>query len=798
MAGAAAAARFPHLATRHSAGWRPAAPEDAVLAAIASMVLLACAAPWLCARLGRWSGPVLALPPAALAAGFAAAAGRMPPGGFPRSGQAWAPSLGASLALRLDGLALLMAILICGIGALVVLYAGGYLSNHPRLGRFQGWTLAFMASMLGLVLADNLIALFVFWELTSVTSYMLIGFDHERDRARAAALQALLVTGLGGLALLAGFVLLGSAGGSFEISDLLARGDAVRAGPLYAPILALVLLGAFSKSAQFPFHFWLPNAMEAPTPASAYLHAATMVKAGVYLLARLAPVLGGTPEWRWLLTGAGAVTFLAGAWLALRQTALKRILAYSTVNALGVLVFLLGLGTERAVVAAMVYLLAHAFYKGALFLAAGAVQHETGDQDVTRLGGLAKAMPITAAAAALAALSMAGAPPFLGFIGKELLYEATLPGSPRLAAALTSAAVLSGALLVAVAGIVWLRPFLGAPTAGRRVHEAPPELWVGPGLLAGLGLLGGLLPGLFAGPLAGSAAGAVLGTPVEAHPALWHGFNRTLALSALTLLAGAAICAARVRGGAAHPSPRLAALGPQAWYEAGLAGLNRMAGLQTRLLQSGYLRFYLMVIIVATVGLTGTALFRTLAPAGLLDLSGARFYESGLAAVILMAAAATVASRSRLGAVAAMGVVGYGVALIFVFFGAPDLAMTQFIIETLTVILLVLVFYHLPGYATLSGRATRLRDGLVALSAGALMTCLVLAAVDAPVTRRISRYFLENSVPAAHGRNVVNVILVDFRALDTLGEITVLGVAAVGVFALLRTRPRRDGREARP
>jgi multicomponent Na+:H+ antiporter subunit A len=767
--------------------------------AVLSIFLLAVAAPFACARLGRWSGTALALPPAAVTVWFAVTAMRLPPGGALGADLAWAPSLGASLTFRLDGLALLMALLICGIGALVVLYAGGYLSGHPGAGRFQGWTLAFMASMLGLVLADNLIALFVFWELTSVTSYMLIGFDHDRERARAAALQALLVTGAGGLALLAGFVMLGSAGGSLALSDLMGRGEAVRAHPSYLPILGLVLLGAFTKSAQFPFHFWLPNAMEAPTPASAYLHAATMVKAGVYLLARLSPVLGGTPEWRGLVAGAGAITLLLGAWLALRQTNLKRILAYSTVNALGVLVFLLGIGTPRAVVAAMVFLVAHALYKGALFLVAGAVQHETGEQDVTRLGGLARSMPVSAAAAGLAALSMAGLPPFLGFVGKELVYEATLLEPPGPAAALTAAAVLSGVLLVAVAGLVWLRPFFGRPRSGPAVHEAPPDLWIGPAALAGLGLAGGLLPGVLAGPLAAVSAGAVLGAAAEVHLGLWHGFNRVLALSALTLGLGAAVYAAR--GGApAAPrlAARLAAAGPGAWYEAGLAGLGRLAAFQTRMLQSGYLRFYLMVIILTTVVLAAAALLTRVEPDGLFDPSGARFYETGLAAIILMATAATVASRSRLGAVAAMGVVGYGVALVFVLFGAPDLAMTQFVVETLTVILLVLVFYHLPGYATLSGAATRMRDGMVALAAGALMTGLVLVATGAPATQRISGFFLANSVPAAHGRNIVNVILVDFRALDTLGEITVLGVAAVGVYALLRLRPRREGQEGRP
>ena len=381
------------------------------------------------------------------------------------------PALGVNLSFTVDGLSLLFALLISGVGALVLVYAGGYLAGSPQLGRLYAFLLFFMASMLGLVLADNLLLLFVFWELTSLSSYLLIGFDHERAEARAAALQALLVTGGGSLALLAGFLLLGQVGGSLELSALLSRPGAVTAHLLYVPILLLVLAGAFTKSAQFPFHFWLPAAMAAPTPVSAYLHSATMVKAGVYLLARLSPVLGGTDFWVWLVTVTGSATMLVGAYLALRQSDLKLILAYSTVSALGVMTSLLGLGGALAVRAALAFLLGHALYKGALFLVAGALDHQTGTRDVDRLAGLARAMPITALAAGLAALSMAGIPPLFGFIAKELSYEATLHAPAS--AWVTAAAVLANALLVAAAGLAGLKPFLGKalPPPGRHARR---------------------------------------------------------------------------------------------------------------------------------------------------------------------------------------------------------------------------------------------------------------------------------------------------------------------------------------
>ena len=407
----------------------------------------------------------------------------------------WVPSLNVSLSFYLDGLSLLFALLISAIGALVFLYTGAYARGHRHFARLHVYLGLFMVAMLGLVLADNLITLYVFWELTTLALYLLIGFDHDSPKARDAARQSLLVTNAGGLALFAGFILLGSVGGSFDLSELRANPEGVRAHALYGPILALVLCGAFTKSAQVPFHFWLPSAMAAPTPVSAYLHSATMVKAGVYLLARMHPLLAGTDAWLLALTSVGAITAVVGSLLALRQTDLKLLLAYSTIMGLGTLVMFLGAEAPIAIAAAMTFLIVHALYKSALFLVAGVVEHATGTRDLRRLGGLARAMPLSALAACVAALSMAGFPPFLGFVGKELKYEGALAiaGGP---VPIVAAAVAANAMMVAAAGMIALNPFFGRRAdLPRRPHEGPVRMWLGPILLAFLGLAWACCPG---------------------------------------------------------------------------------------------------------------------------------------------------------------------------------------------------------------------------------------------------------------------------------------------------------------
>ncbi|MDJ0943713.1 MAG: putative monovalent cation/H+ antiporter subunit A [Kiloniellales bacterium] len=742
-----------------------------------------------------WGGLLLAALPAGLASLFAIQIPAVAGGEVLRLSADWVPSLGVSLAFLLDGLSLTFALLITGIGSVVLLYSGAYLGGHPHLGRYYLYLLSFMVAMLGLVLADNLITLFVFWELTTITSYLLVGFDHGAAKSRRAALQALLVTGAGGLALLAGLILLGTAAGSFEISQIVASGALLREHALYLPILVLVLLGAFTKSAQVPFHFWLPNAMAAPTPVSAYLHSATMVKAGIYLLARLHPALSGTEAWIWSLTVFGAVTAVWASVLALRQTDLKLVLAYTTVMALGTLTMFLGAEATVAVAAAMTFLIVHAFYKAALFLVVGMVDHASGTREVQRLRGLARAMPLTAAAAALAALSMAGFPPFLGFIGKELKYEGALAiaSEPLLVA---SAAVLANALMVAAAAIVALRPFYGPPAATPKPpQEAPVQMWIGPLLLATLGLSFGLAPSLIADVFVQPAVTAILGRPETVKLALWHGINLPLMLSLLTFALGIAVYAVhrRVRAALFAAEARLPVTADRGWDRL-LDGLKAVAAVQTRVLQSGRLTSYLLVVFVTLTLALGGSLLLTDAlrlPEALPRLLPR---EWGLLALVAVGAVLAAGTRSRLAAICALGVVGVGIALLFVSFGAPDLAITQLLVETLVVVLLAVLMVRLPGFGAIREAATwrRRRDALVALGLGAAVAAVLLAVVATPLDRELTAYFESTSLPEAFGRNIVNVILVDFRALDTFGEIAVVVVAALAAFALLRGAAGRE------
>ena len=451
-----------------------------VLAFLMGVFVLAALAPWITRPLGRAAGWVFALLPAAFAVMLGTLAPQVAAGTPVRETLEWVPQLGLRLTLSVDGLGLLFGMLITGVGALVLVYAQGYLEGHEHLGRMFSYLLMFMGAMLGVVLTDNLLAMFVFWELTSISSYLLIGFDHNRLKARKAALQALLITGGGGLALLVGVLMLGSLAGTYNVSEMLAGKEGVLASDLYVPIAALFALGAFTKSAQFPFHFWLPGAMEAPTPVSAYLHSSTMVKAGIYLLARLSPVLGGTELWETMLTVAGATTMVLGAVLAIRQTYLKKLLAYSTVSSLGIIVMGLGIGTPYAVEAAIVYLFAHALFKGALFMVAGAIDHGTGERDVERLGGLARAMPALAVVGVLAALSMAGLPPLMGFIGKELLLKGTLK-APEWSGVLTGLTVFTALLTVTIALLTGIKPFIGKTLPTPHEPHARGRAAAGPG-----------------------------------------------------------------------------------------------------------------------------------------------------------------------------------------------------------------------------------------------------------------------------------------------------------------------------
>lgn len=749
-----------------------------MVVAILVAFLGALAAPWVFRWLGNAAGWGLALLPLGLAVYFASLLPDVVGGQTLRHSLVWVPSLGVNFSFYLDGLSLLFALLITGIGTFIVIYSGGYLKGHPDLGRFYLVILLFMASMLGLVLADNVVTLFVMWELTSLTSYLLIGFNHSEFRSRRAATQALLVTAGGGLALLAGLILLALMGGSLEISELLGQGQVLREHPLYLPTLILVLLGAFTKSAQFPFHFWLPNAMEAPTPVSAYLHSATMVKAGVYLLARLQPALGGSEVWSSALMVFGLATLLTGAALTFRHTDLKRLLAYSTVAALGALVFLIGLVPLTSYYAAMAFatfLLAHSLYKGGLFMAAGAVDHEAGTRDITQLGGLFRVMPLTGVAVVLAALSLAGLPPVLGFIGKEVLYVAALQAAPAWMVGLAVLGFAVGAMLALLLVVPFFR---GQPP--QKVHEGPPSLWLGPLVLAGLGLLLGFFPGLY-NPLADAVASAVKGQAVAYHLKLWPGFNPAFLLSLLTVLLGVGFyfLYPRLRAWMAQePIP-----GPENAYVALLRGLMRLAAGVERLLQSGSLRAYLVWTFGGLVGLVGLALFRSrvlLWPAG---ASSPTPEQVLLLALMLLGAIGALRLRSHLAMVVVLGVVGAGVALVFLLQNAPDLSITQFLVETLTAILIALVLLQIRNIGPVP--RGRWLDKVVALGFGGLVTLLMLGVLAQPLELHLSQFFAQKSLPEGFGRNIVNVILVDFRGLDTFGEITVVGLAGLGVWVLL-------------
>ena len=735
---------------------------------------------WTARRFPRRIG-VLAIWPGVLAAFFGREAMRAVSGEGRLVELAWAPSLGLSLAFNLDGLGLLFATLITGIGAFVVLYASTYLAGHTHGGRFYASLFAFMGAMLGVVLSDNILTLFVFWELTGFTSFLLIGFEHEQAAARRAAIQALIVTGAGGLALLAAGVLLADLSGTVSLSAMAPHRAAIVASPLYAVVTCLVLLAAFTKSAQIPFHFWLPNAMEAPTPVSAYLHSATMVKAGVYLIARMTPLLGSTPLWTTVVTVAGAATMVVGAYRSVQETDLKKVLAYSTLSSLGVLTMLLGVGTAQAIVASLVYLVAHAFYKGSLFLVAGAIDHETGTRDVAALAGLRRAMPITALAGGAAAISMAGVPLTLGFIGKDSAYDALLQatnGFPWLLMLLVVASVLLGSAGL-IAGV---SPFRGDTPPGNDVRDPKWPLWIPPIILALGGVAAGIIPLVFDGPLS-SAATAIAGVPIGVSLKTWHGVTPALLLSMLTLAAVGFVFVfrepIRIR------TWRLR-YGTEVLYDGALSALHTVGRAIGPALHSASLRTYVMVIVTASVAIGGAALLSSPGLGSASPRTAITIHDVVIVFIIIAGAMAATVARSTMSAVLSLGAVGYGVAMMFLSFGAPDLAMTQFSVETLTVLIYVLVFRHFRNLGGLSSRLANARDALLAVGIGTFIGGLLVSVATTETAPQLREYFAEFGPILGHGRNIVNVILVDFRAFDTLGEITVLATAAIGVRGLLR------------
>ncbi|RPE09375.1 putative monovalent cation/H+ antiporter subunit A [Chitinophaga lutea] len=702
----------------------------------------------------------------------------------------WIPSMGINLDFKLDGLSMLFSLLITGIGTLVFTYASYYLKGHPYLDRFYCYLSLFMASMLGLVLADNVMLLFVFWELTSITSFFLIGFNNDDPVSRRNSLMALAVTGGGGFLLMTGFVLLGAMSGTYSIAAMLSSAEALKAHPWYGLLLFFVFAGAFTKSAQFPFHFWLPGAMKAPTPVSAYLHSATMVKAGVYLLARFTPVLGGHTYWNTTLLIVGGITMLYSAWHAIQRTDLKGILAYSTIAALGTLVFLLGAGTPAAMTAVAVFILVHALYKAALFLVAGILDHETGTRDVTVLRGLRKVMLPVAIAGLLAALSSAGVPLTFGFIGKDLIYEATLH-TPAYGYILTGIAVLTNILVLYAGFQAGIRPFAGAlPDGFKGVHLPEWRLWIPPLLLAALGLVYGILPMLtdasLVQPVVLSLGG---GTPPPLK--IWHGFNLVLLLSGVTLAGGCLLYFFRQPAGRFELAlQRFDAMSPETLVVKSARGFAAFSGWYTNKLHNGNLRSYVHIIIIFVSGLlvykliTGVHLYFDMRT----NVARLTVYDITVFGIILVAIWKTVSTSSRITAVASMSVVGYCICILFVIYSAPDLAMTQFTIDTLTVVLFVLVLFRLPRFLRINDRKVIVRDSIIAGIFGILISIIALEVMNEPTNKETSRFYAENAYLAAKGKNVVNVMLVDFRGFDTLVEITVLIIAALGVYSLLKLR----------
>ncbi|MEM6854126.1 MAG: hydrogen gas-evolving membrane-bound hydrogenase subunit E [Planctomycetota bacterium] len=759
---------------------------------------LAALAPLVIRGLGDRGGWLLAAGPAAVLAFWIVQWPSVDAGGITQT-LPWAESFGVELALRGDGLAGAMSMLISGIGALIVVYASGYLHGDPRLGKFYSYLFIFMGAMLGLVVSDNLITLFIFWEMTSVSSYLLIGFNHQKLDNRDAALKALLVTGGGGLALLAGIIMLGVIGTSLglplnealSVSVLSQHAEAIQNHALFAPTLILILLGCFTKSAQFPFHFWLPSAMAGPTPVSAYLHSATMVKAGVFLLARLHSTLGGGTLWIAVVTTVGAVTMLVGAVMAVAQHDMKGILAYTTISVLGTLVMLLGVGTDQAIEAAVAFLFAHGLYKAALFMVAGNVDHATGTRDVTKLGGLRKLMPLTAAAALVAALSKAGAPPMFGYLGKKLLLEAKLDVE-TIGLYLTAAAVLANICMVAVALLLTLRPFWGEyRETPHKAHELPASMNFGPLLLAGLGLFVGLIPGAFDETLGEAMASSIYGEPLEMKLKLLFGLSiESLIVVGLSFGALAlGYCLYRfLRPGPTFYAPLMALgrYGPDRWYHVGLAALLGLAAGHTRVVQSGYLRRYVLVVVAVFALAAGPLAFMAFrdGPA-VLAIESLKIHELTLALLVVAGAVYGVLSKSRLAAVASIGGSGIGLAVLFATYGSVDLAITQLMVETLMVVILALVLLRLPQLTKQSTLAQRGRDLVIAAAGGTAVTLMILASATVELPATVSAYYLNRAAPDAYGRNVVNVILVDFRALDTLGEIVVVAVAGIGVASLV-------------
>ncbi|TYS13415.1 Na+/H+ antiporter subunit A [Rossellomorea vietnamensis] len=733
----------------------------------------------------------------------------------------WMPSFGINFTAYVDGLSLLFALLITGIGALVVLYSIYYLSKEKeQLHNFYVYLLLFMGAMLGVVLSDNLIVLYMFWEFTSISSFLLIGYWYHRERSRYGAQKSMLITVFGGLSMLGGFLLLYLMSGTFSIRELVGMADELIADPLFLAALILVLLGAFTKSAQFPFHIWLPDAMEAPTPVSAYLHSATMVKAGIYLVARMSPVFAESGVWLWLVASFGIFTLFWGSFNAVKHTDLKAILAYSTISQLGLIMSLLGIGAAAlhsdhldeniygvATMAAVFHLINHATFKGSLFMVVGIIDHETGSRDIRKLGGLMNFMPITFTIAVIGAFSMAGIPPFNGFLSKEMFFTGMIQVLEMDIFNLQTWGILFpvlawvGSVFTFIYSmIVVFKPFTGKyqpEKLDKTPHEAPLGMLIPPVILASLVIVFGFFPNILTRTMIDPAVSAITNLTVEETDIyFWHGFTIELFMTLGVFLFGVLLYTQLPKWISLYNRmPERLTL--NSFYDNGLLNGERGAYKLTSSYMTGFIRSYLVYIFTFLIGiLVVTLVVKDAFSVDTTELASIGVYEILIALVMVVSAVAILFAKSRLTSIIALGAVGYSVALFFVLFRAPDLALTQLVIETVSVALFLLCFYHLPPLSRHEERMSfKLGNALIAIGVGVVVTLITIASYSNKLSSSISEYYIENVYEEAAGKNMVNVILVDFRGFDTLFEICVLAIAALGIFAMIKLRMTRRKEE---
>ncbi|MFS0655585.1 Na+/H+ antiporter subunit A [Bacillus sp. 179-C3.3 HS] len=732
----------------------------------------------------------------------------------------WIPSLGMNFTVYLDGLSLLFALLITGIGALVVLYSIFYLSKEKeQLGSFYTYLLMFMTAMLGVVLSDNMVVLYLFWELTSISSFLLIAYWYKRKQSRYGATKSLLITVFGGLAMLGGFILIYLITDSFSIREAINQIDLIMASPYFIPAMILILLGAFTKSAQFPFYIWLPDAMEAPTPVSSYLHSATMVKAGIYLVARFSPIFAVSETWFWTISIVGLVTLFWGSFHAVRQNDLKAILAFSTVSQLGMIMLMLGVGAAAihenntaffgaAVLAAIFHLINHATFKGSLFMAAGIIDHETGTRDIRKLGGLMTIMPITFTITLIGTFSMAGLPPFNGFLSKEMFFTSMI----RISDISFTDVSTWGAIFPAVAWLASVFTFiysmmlvfktfrgrLKLDQLEKKPHEAPIGMLIPPMILASLVVTFFFFPNILAYSIIEPAIAAIIpeaikpGTRFAVEIKAWHGpqpeLYMTIGVVVLGIIGYLTLSKWRPIYNIFKEKWSFNAL-----YDRSLSGLEKGSYQLTNSYMTGFLRDYLVYVFgFMIVMLGGVMIYQQAFSFSTENAAPIGVYEIVLSLVMVAATVTTVFARSRLTAIIALGAMGYTLSLFFVIFRAPDLALTQLIIETISVALFLLCFYHLPRLNLKEKtRSFKLTNFIISLGVGIMVTCLAFASTSQQSLDTIASYFIENSYKLAGGDNIVNVILVDFRGFDTMFEITVLAIAALGIYGLLKTQRKR-------